>query len=35
MSKSIRELWQAAYLAFSKLHEIQFSAPWNAHPRRC
>jgi hypothetical protein len=35
MTKSIRELWQSTFLAFCKLNQIQFSAPWNAHPRGC
>ena len=35
MTKSIRGLWKATLFAFCKLHQIQFSAPWNAHPRGC
>ena len=35
MRETIRNLVEAFRLTFCKLHEIQFSAPWNRDIRRC
>ena len=35
MVETIRKLLAALQLTFSKVHEIQFAAPWNRSPGRC
>ena len=35
MHDTIRNLVEAIRLTFDKLHDIQFSAPWNPSTGRC
>jgi len=35
MAQAIRTMFEAAFVAFCKLNQAQFSAPWNAQRRGC